>query len=210
MSETAKNDILRSVRTAVESVDEPQPYPEYDDADLIALPRLQSDTDLWSDFGRNFSAVSGRAMDSLVLLMSWLQEQKFSNGYCAPELYHSIGKTMEDEGFEISCEFDRSQYEEYQFGITRGSGAIAESGTVILTDRDTPDRLAALVPWVHVAVIRRDQLVQTIGGAIARFGDHNNIIWATGPSKTADVEGILIEGVHGPGEQICLLLQEDG
>jgi L-lactate utilization protein LutC len=33
-----------------------------------------------------------------------------------------------------------------------------------------------------------------------------NIIWCTGPSKTADVEGILIEGVHGPGEQIALLV----
>jgi L-lactate dehydrogenase complex protein LldG len=27
----------------------------------------------------------------------------------------------------------------------------------------------------------------------------------SGPSQTADVEGILIRGVHGPGEQICLL-----
>ena len=33
-----------------------------------------------------------------------------------------------------------------------------------------------------------------------------NIIWVTGPSKTADVEGILIEGVHGPGIQIALLV----
>jgi L-lactate dehydrogenase complex protein LldG len=33
-----------------------------------------------------------------------------------------------------------------------------------------------------------------------------NVIWVTGPSKTADVEGILIEGVHGPGEQAVLLV----
>jgi L-lactate dehydrogenase complex protein LldG len=42
--------------------------------------------------------------------------------------------------------------------------------------------------------------------AIAAFGESPNIIWCTGPSKTADVEGILIEGVHGPGEQIALLV----
>ena len=38
------------------------------------------------------------------------------------------------------------------------------------------------------------------------LGDSSNIVWATGPSKTADVEGILIEGVHGPGEEIALLV----
>jgi L-lactate dehydrogenase complex protein LldG len=36
--------------------------------------------------------------------------------------------------------------------------------------------------------------------------DDPNIIWVTGPSKTADVEGILIQGVHGPGVQGCLLV----
>jgi L-lactate dehydrogenase complex protein LldG len=36
--------------------------------------------------------------------------------------------------------------------------------------------------------------------------DDPNIIWVTGPSKTADVEGILIQGVHGPGVQACLLV----
>jgi L-lactate dehydrogenase complex protein LldG len=29
---------------------------------------------------------------------------------------------------------------------------------------------------------------------------------STGPSKTADVEGILIQGVHGPGMQIALIV----
>ncbi len=40
---------------------------------------------------------------------------------------------------------------------------------------------------------------------IAALGDDPNVIFCTGPSKTADVEGILIEGVHGPGEQVALI-----
>jgi len=66
--------------------------------------------------------------------------------------------------------------------------------------------LAALTPWVHVAVLDRTRIHRTIADALAALGDSPNVIWVTGPSKTADVEGILIEGVHGPGEQIALLL----
>jgi len=49
-------------------------------------------------------------------------------------------------------------------------------------------------------------VVQSVAQAVAMLGDDPNTIWVTGPSKTADVEGILIEGVHGPGRQIALLM----
>ena len=72
-----------------------------------------------------------------------------------------------------------------------------------ITPGGEPDPLA---PWVHVATIRRAQIFPDIPAAIAAMPADPNIIWCTGPSKTADVEGILIEGVHGPGVQVALLL----
>ena len=55
-------------------------------------------------------------------------------------------------------------------------------------------------------MLARATLFSDLPQAVAALGDDPNIIWCTGPSKTADVEGILIEGVHGPGVQIALVV----
>ena len=110
------------------------------------------------------------------------------------------------EGITFDTEFDEAKINDYTFGMTKASAGIAESGTIMLTDSVTSARLGALAPWIHIAVIAEADIVASIGEAIARFGDDPSIIFATGPSKTADVEGILIEGVHGPGIQIGLVV----
>ena len=76
----------------------------------------------------------------------------------------------------------------------------------MLNDATTSRRLAALAPWVHVAVVERATLFSDLTEAVAALGEDRNVVWCTGPSKTADIEGILIEGVHGPGVQIALVV----
>lgn len=56
--------------------------------------------------------------------------------------------------------------DDYSFGITSAAGAIAETGTRILTDGSTPSRLAALATWVHVAVVRRENIYSDISTAL--------------------------------------------
>ena len=53
----------------------------------------------------------------------------------------------------------------------------------------------------------RETIFLDLPAAVSAMPADPNIIWVTGPSKTADVEGILIEGVHGPGIQIALLVE---
>ena len=55
-------------------------------------------------------------------------------------------------------------------------------------------------------MISRANLYRDLPAAVAALGRDPNVVWCTGPSKTADVEGILIEGVHGPGVQIALFV----
>jgi L-lactate dehydrogenase complex protein LldG len=201
----SRADIFAKIETANAALKTKAAYPDYDMSLVHSLPKLEG-SDLWEIFSRNFKYVNGKTMASVSELVAFLLETKQLHGYCDPALYDAIGSQLAAAGLTVETEFHRDRYDDYQFGITRATGAIAESGTVIIDDNRTSSRLAALSPWVHVAVLERSEVLRTIPDAIAAFGESPNIIWCTGPSKTADVEGILIEGVHGPGEQIALLL----
>jgi L-lactate dehydrogenase complex protein LldG len=110
---------------------------------------------------------------------------------------------------ELLPTFDRSRIDDYQFGITRASAGIVETGTLVLKDRDTSDRLGAVAPWIHVACLDPRYLYSTLAEAITDLDDDPNVILISGHSQTADVEGIMIHGVHGPGEQVCLFLNQE-
>ncbi len=198
--------IFSKIEAATNALKEKVAYPQYDPSIVHSLPKLEGN-DLWEIFARNFAAVNGKPMDSIARLAEFLTATKQLRGYCDPALYDAVGSKLAAAGLTVEQEYDRVRYDDYQFGITRATGAIAESGSLILDDFNTSHRLAALSPWVHVGVVERKQILRSIPDAIAAFGDSPNIIWVTGPSKTADVEGILIEGVHGPGEQIALMLE---
>jgi L-lactate dehydrogenase complex protein LldG len=203
---SARERILARVRAALESTGEAgrAAYPDYVDGVASTLP---AGVDLWRHFTEQLRGVNGRAMESVETLAAFLRERGWMRGYCDPALRTSVGERLGD-GFSVAYEYDRARIDDHQFGITRAIGAIAETGTIVINDATTSTRLGALAPWVHVAVLRGQDLWPDIAAALARLGPDPNTIWITGPSKTADVEGILIEGVHGPGEQICLRLEE--
>lgn len=197
--------IFSKIQAATGSLKSKAALPEYDVTLTHSQPRLEG-SDLWEIFCRNFKAVNGKPMTSVDELAGFLKATNQLTGYCDPALMDAVGSKLAAAGLTVETVYDRARYDDYQFGITRASGAIAESGSIILDDDRTSHRLAALSPWVHVAVLEKREVHRTISDAIAAFGDSPNIIWCTGPSKTADVEGILIEGVHGPGDQIALVL----
>lgn len=206
MSTDDRDLVFTRIRDALQRRATKTPRPEIDPAELVATRRLATDSgDLWDAFARNFTGVRGSFCRNLDELIALLRQHDARVGYCDPALRATIGDPLAAE-FEVRYTFPRSQVDDFHFGVTVASGAIAETGTIILRDRATSNRLAALAPWVHVAVLRRDELHRSVADAVAAFDDDPNTIWVTGPSKTADVEGILIEGVHGPGVQAVLVL----
>ena len=200
----ARESIMGQVRSALNPLPKRAAYPEYGDH-VATMPGLATSRATADVFKERILLVNGLALGSPVELADWLKAQGHTRGYCDPELWPRLANAFEDD-VRVETIFDRTRVDDYLFGITLAAGAIAETGTIILKDATTSSRLAALAPWVHVAVLSMSQIYRDIADAVAALGDDPNIIWCTGPSKTADVEGILIQGVHGPGVQIALLV----
>jgi L-lactate utilization protein LutC len=97
-------------------------------------------------------------------------------------------------------------------GFTRARAACAATGTVVVAPSDGETRMASLLPRVHVVAVPREALVETPGDVLRDlprvFGDTlpSAFSLATGPSKSADIDGIVVYGVHGPLAVVAVLV----
>ena len=195
--------VFERIRQALSTRGKRAAMPEYDGSVAVA-ERVLAGKPLRDAFAERLTRGRGVLFDDTPTLVAWLAERGAYRGYLDPALQALLAPAFSSD-FTLEDDLDRRRIDDYAFGITRAVGAIAETGSVILNDETSSRRLAALAPWIHVAVVRESDLFRDVGQALRSLGDDPNVIWCTGPSKTADVEGILIEGVHGPGEQAVLL-----
>ncbi|MCA9286840.1 MAG: lactate utilization protein [Phycisphaerales bacterium] len=110
-----------------------------------------------------------------------------------------------DEGGS-GCLFDAT------CGITDVVGAVAETGSIVCGSGPRSSRGAFIVPPVHVAIVKVAQLVPDLADAFQSMADgrwsldRSAVVIVSGPSKTADIEGVLVTGVHGPGQVHVMLV----
>ncbi|HEX5482283.1 MAG TPA: lactate utilization protein [Terriglobia bacterium] len=111
----------------------------------------------------------------------------------------------------------RARCFEAKIGFTGVEFALAESGTLVLSSLTEGNQLASLAPPVHVALIRRAQVVESLEEVLARLPvprdpgqplPGRSVVFVTGPSRTADIEQISIRGVHGPTYVYAILLED--
>ncbi|MDD6729403.1 MAG: lactate utilization protein C [Eggerthellaceae bacterium] len=90
-----------------------------------------------------------------------------------------------------------------QVGVTVADAAIAETGTILQVVRAGHGRSTSLLPAVHVALVPASRLEPSMMAVMqvvrARFDAMpSQLVFITGPSNTADIELVRVEGVHGP------------
>ncbi len=93
-------------------------------------------------------------------------------------------------------------YERVHLGVTGAEAGFAQSGSIVVRSGPDRPRMASLVPFVHVAFLERSRILRSLAHwaaeAAATMGDATNVVFITGPSRTADIEQQLNLGVHGP------------
>lgn len=95
-------------------------------------------------------------------------------------------------------------------GLTGCDGAIAQTGALVLGSHAGSPRSASLLPTLHVAVVRPDQLHADLASALADGGEAllqecSTLNLVAGPSRTADIELTLTLGVHGPRRLVVVI-----
>ncbi len=98
-------------------------------------------------------------------------------------------------------------------GITSADYGLAETGTLVMLASSGESRLISLLPPAWVAVVPVSILLNDLDELLARVPTPADLTGAmvliTGPSRTADIEQILIRGVHGPGEVHVVLVDSE-
>ena len=108
---------------------------------------------------------------------------------------------------------DSKSLEKSSVGITACDALIGQTGSILLTARSAGGRALSVLPPHHLVIARADQLVPDLPAAFellsARYGENypSFITFITGPSRTGDIERILVLGAHGPKNLTVILIQ---
>lgn len=197
-----------------------EPVPEVDQS-LVRL--CQPSEDLPTRFAEQAQAVgmhvhhvaSSALDDSLREILSKLQCKTAALGIADDSLRTQISGTLADIGLDVlqqDAGTDRDAKFNVDAAITDVDAALAETGSIIISSGAHRGRACHLTPPVHIALVPANKIVADL---IDYFGPSCDVgtpqhgsatVLITGPSKTADIEGILITGVHGPGEVHIMII----
>jgi L-lactate dehydrogenase complex protein LldG len=99
-------------------------------------------------------------------------------------------------------------------GVTGAVCGIAATGSIVVAADRAGGRSASLLPPVHAALVPVGSLVATPAAVLGRLpalfpqGLPSQVVIVTGPSRTGDIELVLVRGVHGPGHVWVGLLED--
>jgi L-lactate dehydrogenase complex protein LldG len=202
MATTAKENILKRVRQAL-SNPVPLPFPGSEGgSSLFEVPTEELEV----LFAQEFTKLQGKfafCMDEQDLhkqLQQLIAEKQWTKIYCSEDKWNAaFSNTINLESCDVS--------------ITGCESLVARTGSIVLSAANQSGRTVSVYAPIHVCIAYTSQLVFDVKDALQALKEKYSskipslITFATGPSRTADIEKTLVTGVHGPKEVYCFLVE---
>ena len=108
--------------------------------------------------------------------------------------------------------FDKDALEACDAGLTACETLVAQTGSILVSSGTCGGRGLSILPHAHVVIATTDQIVGTVGDSLDLVRHRHAgrlpsmLSFITGPSRTGDIERILVLGAHGPKELFVILV----
>lgn len=198
----AKENILKRIRKAL-SNPVPLPFPQSEGVNSVFLPAAD---ELEVLFAQEFTSLQGRFAFCVNEEDMYRQVQQLVAAKEWTKIYCNTSKWKEAFSNTInlaSCDAS----------ITGCEFLVARTGTIVMSAAQQSGRTVSVYAPIHICIAYTNQLVYDIKDVLQLLKEKYTgnipslITFATGPSRTADIEKTLVTGVHGPKEVYCFLVE---
>jgi L-lactate dehydrogenase complex protein LldG len=184
---SSRDAILASVRANAPKLERPlPPTPKFDD---------NRPTNLVEAFGSMLRRMGGRLLspdpvaDLPAAMQPLLAESRLVCS-ATPEIAGSL---------DLSNATAPRMLADVDHAVVRAACGVAETGSVLLTDKDLKVNALAYLAQHLIVLLDPTDIVVNVHNAYARpeFRELPYVVFHSGPSATADIEGVLILGAQG-------------
>ncbi len=201
---TAKENILKKIRQALVNP-VPLPFPLSEGTSSIYQPAIEQ---LDIIFAETFTQLQGKFIfcidekDLQNQLQQLIKIREWMKIYCVEDKWNAIfSNTINLE----SCDA----------AITGCEYLVARTASIVMSTAQQSGRSVSVYAPIHICIAYTSQLVYDIKDALQlvkeKYADNipSLITFASGPSRTADIEKTLVTGVHGPKEVYLFLVDSE-
>ena len=206
----AKENILKKIRKAL-SNSTPLPFPQSEGSSSVYQPSQQ---DLELEFAQRFTSLQGKFVycenhkELVAQLNQIAATTKWEKIYCKEE---GLRKTLADNQF---TNYSHNDLASCDAAITTCEWLVARTGSIVMSAAQESGRTVSVYAPVHICIAYTSQLVYDVKDALLKAREKYSgnlpslITFATGPSRTADIEKTLVVGIHGPKEVYVFLVDQ--
>ena len=205
----SKENILKKIRKAL-SQSTPLPFPKSEGNDSVFQPAIQEKE---IEFAEQFTKLQGRFIycinqqELAFQLSSLVKKMDWHKVFCLED------ELLKAAGPQLSDRIVKTGLADCDVSITGCECLVARTGTIVMSSAQPSGRSTSVYAPVHICIAFTHHLVYDVKDALQLVKEkYNNampslITFATGPSRTADIEKTLVVGVHGPKEVYLFLVE---